>query len=368
MINLDEISGEWLNQVSKKHRNADRILAEKVIRALLLLEGLAKQKLPFVFKGGTALMLHFNSTKRLSIDIDIILSNDSESYRYKDLESILNAIATEQGFLRKELQHRSTTSHLPANSMQVGIKKEHYKFFYTPLHKTNKDEEYVLLDILFEEVNYINLISLPIQSVFVPIIDKPLNVNVPGLEDILGDKLTAFAPYTTGIPYFKKDDSMSMEIIKQLYDIGNLFDRVTDLDTIKTTFYRFAKTEIAYRHSEGLNEKDVLEDIYQTALCMVSRGSDGKGNFEELQKGIGRISRFIFSESYHIEKAIAHASKAAYLSTLILLKAKSIAKFENPLQLKDWLIDEPLNNKLNKLKKSNPEAFFYWYKIYELKK
>jgi hypothetical protein len=235
------------------------------------------------------------------------------------------------------------------------------------LHKTNKDEEYVLLDILFEEVNYVNLISLPIQSDFLPIIDKPLSVNVPSLEDILGDKLTAFAPNTTGIPYFKNDDSMSMEIIKQLYDIGNLFDSVTDLYTIKTTFYRFAKTEIDYRNSEGINESDVLEDIYQTSLCIVSRGKDGKGNFTELQNGIGRISRFIFSESYHIEKAIAHASKAAYLSILIFLNAKTIAKFENPLQLKDWKIDEPLNHKLNKLKKSNPEAFFYWYKIYELK-
>jgi hypothetical protein len=71
MINLNEISSEWLTQVSKQHHNADKILAEKVIRALLLLEGLAKQKLTYVFKGGTALMLHFNSTKRLSTKITI---------------------------------------------------------------------------------------------------------------------------------------------------------------------------------------------------------------------------------------------------------------------------------------------------------
>ena len=119
----------------------------------------------------------------------------------------------------------------------------------------------MLLDILFEEVNYAKLVSLPIQSDFVPIIDQPLNVNVPSLEDILGDILTAFAPNTTGIPYFKKGDSMSTEIIKQLYDIGNLFGSVTDIETIKTTFYRFAKTEIAYRNSEGINEIDVLQDI-----------------------------------------------------------------------------------------------------------
>lgn len=358
MISLNEISTGWLNQVSKQHRNVDKILAEKVIRALLLLEGLAKQNLSFVFKGGTALILHFNSTKRLSIDIDIILPNDSDSFRNNDLESVLDAIIKEQGFLRKELQHRSITSK---------IKKEHYKFYYTPLYKTNKDEDYVLLDILFEEVNYVNLIALPIQSSFVPVIDKPFIVHVPGLEDILGDKLTAFAPNTTGIPYSKNDDSMSMEIIKQLFDIGILFDYASDMDTIKTTFYRFAKTEIDYRDFEGISETDVLKDIYETALCIVTRGADGKGNFEELKNGIRRIKPFIFSESYHIEKAIVHASKAAYLSTLIWLNAKTMSKFENPLQLKDWQIAGPLNSKLNKLKRSNPEALFYWYKIYELR-
>ena len=350
MINQKEITNEWLSKVSKENKNADKILVVKVVRALLLLEGLVKQNTPFLFKGGTALMLHFNSTRRLSIDIDIILPQEIEN-----LEHNLDLLAFEQGFLRKELQHRDAKSK---------IKKEHYKFFYTPLHKTNKEEEYVLLDILYEEANYSKIISLPIQSTFVPIIDAPLTVNVPILEDILGDKLTAFAPNTTGIPYFKKEDSMSMEIIKQLYDIGNLFDVVNELSVIRTTFYRFAKTELAYRNSDGMSEVDVLEDIYQTALCIVTRGIDGKGNFDELQNGIQRIGSFIFSENYHIEKAITHASKAAYLATLIKREGSIIQKFESPVQIKDWAIGESLNNKLNKLKKSNPEAFFYWYQIF----
>ena len=352
MINQKEITNEWLGKVSKENKNADKILVEKVVRALLLLEGLVKQKVPFIFKGGTTLMLHFNSTRRLSIDIDIILPQEIQN-----LEQTLDLLALEQGFLRKELQHRDAKSK---------IKKEHYKFFYTPLHKTNKVEEYVLLDILYEEVNYSKIIMLPIQSTFVPIIDEPLTVNVPILEDILGDKLTAFAPNTTGIPYFKKEDSMSMEIIKQLYDIGNLFDVVNELSVIRTTFYRFAKIELAYRNSDGMNKADVLEDIYETSLCIVTRGIDGKGNFEELQNGIQRIGSFIFSETYPIEKAIIHASKAAYLATLIKHDISIIQKFESPVQIKDWSIGEPLNNKLNKLKKSNPEAFFYWYHIYSL--
>lgn len=128
---------------------------------------------------------------------------------------------------------------------------------------------------MFQKINYSKIISLPIQSTFIPIIDNPLYVDVPYLEDILGDKLTAFAPNTTGIPYFKKEDIMSMEIIKQLYDIGNLLDRVRDAKIIKETFYRFVKTEIAYRNSGEITEKDVLEDIYQTSLCIVTRGKDG---------------------------------------------------------------------------------------------
>jgi len=350
MINQKEITIEWLSEVSKKHRNVDKILVEKTIRALLLLEGLVKQNLDFVFKGGTALMLHFNSAKRLSLDIDIILPQEVEN-----LETILDNVTESQGFLRKELKQRTT---------QSKIKKEHYKFFFTPLHKTNKDEEYVLLDVLYEKVNYKHLISIPIQSAFITMIDKPLMVSVPSLNDILGDKLTAFAPNTTGIPYYKHDDSMSMEIIKQLYDIGNLVDVITDIETVKDTFFRFAETEITYRN-ENQTPKDVLNDIYKTALSIVTRGTDGNGNFDDLQKGIQRIRNLIFSESYQIEKAIIHASKAAYMATLIKHNASTFDKFEHLQQLTNWTIGEPLNTKLNKLKKSNPEAFFYWYKIYE---
>lgn len=354
MIDQKEISTDWINKVSKENRNADKILVEKVIRALLLLEGLVKEKLPFVFKGGTALMLHLNSTKRLSIDIDVILPTTP-----KNLEDILDTVAKEQGFIRKELQHRNTTSQ---------IRKEHYKFFYTPIHKSNKEEEFVLLDILYEEINYERVVKIPIQSTFIPIIGEPLIVDVPCLEGILGDKLTAFAPNTTGIPYFKKEDSMSMEIMKQLYDIGNLLEVVSDAKIIKSTFYRFAATELRYRNQSDVKEIDVLEDIMQTSLCIVTRGIEGKGNFKELLLGIQRVSGFIFSESYHIEKAILHASKAAYLSALISNDVKAVEKFKDPSELKDWLITEPMNTKLNKLKKSNPEAFFYWYKIYELVK
>jgi len=352
MIDQENITIELLEKVSKANYAADKILVEKLIRALLLLEGLVKQNLNFIFKGGTAVMLLLNSTWRLSIDVDIIIPE-----RPENLDALLDIAAKEQGFLRNEPQQRNG---------QSKIDKAHYKFYYAPVHNTGKDEEYVLLDILFEEVNYNKIVQIPIQSSFLPEDSDPLLVHAPCLEDILGDKLTAFAPKTTGIPYFKSEDSMSMEIIKQLYDIGNLFDTVTDIEIIKSTFRRFVLTELAYKEKLTLSEKDVIEDIFQTSLCIVTRGADGNGDFEQLQQGIQRVSRFIFSESYHLEKAITHASKAAYLATLIRHDAKTIEKYANPDQMQDWGIKEPMNQRLQRLKRSNPEAFFYWYKIYEL--
>ncbi|MPS73035.1 MAG: hypothetical protein E2590_07755 [Chryseobacterium sp.] len=175
MISKDSLTTEWLNNVSVKNNKADKILIEKVVRALLLLEGLVKADVQFVFKGGTALMLLMNSTKRLSIDIDVIISDPKQ-----DLEEKFQEFFSEQGFIRFEEQHRQTSG---------DIEKAHYKFFYTPVHKSNMTEDYVLLDILFEEPHYAKIISIPIDSTFIKQHGDPIKVNMPCHEDILGDKL-----------------------------------------------------------------------------------------------------------------------------------------------------------------------------------
>ena len=79
MISKDSLHIDWITKVSSANRKADKILVEKVIRALMLLEGLVKQNLDFVFKGGTALMLILDSPKRLSIDIDIIIEKEPKN-------------------------------------------------------------------------------------------------------------------------------------------------------------------------------------------------------------------------------------------------------------------------------------------------
>jgi len=352
MISDKTLHLDWINSVSKKNRNADKILVEKVIRALLLLEGLTENGFDFIFKGGTALMLLQGSTKRLSIDIDILIPHQTDS------ELLFEKFLKNKNFTRFELQQRKTN---------LSIEKGHYKFYYQPIYKTAQIEEYVLLDILFEKSQYQRMVSIDIDSSFVQQQGQALKINVPSFEDMLGDKLTAFAPNTTGVPYEKNGHSKAMEIIKQLYDIGNLFDAAKDLKIVRETFKKFALTEMSYRkltQNPGL----VLEDIFETALCISTRGLEGKGDFTALQNGVSQIRAYIFSETYQIEKAIVHAAKAAYLTKLIDLKKNKAEKFENAMQIKDWNIEQPFYTRLNKLKKSNPQAFFYWYKTYELVK
>ncbi len=354
MISKDTLQFEWLQKVSAENRQADKILVEKVVRALLLLEGLAQSGLQFTFKGGTALILLQKFPKRFSIDADIVVSAKT------DFEALYKKFLTEKGFTRFELQKRNAAS---------GINKLHYKFFYVPVYQTQKNagEESILLDILIEAPQYKNILPVDIASPFIRQTGAPLKVNIPSVEDILGDKLTAFAPNTTGIPYQKSGYSMAMEIIKQLYDIGNMFEDIRDIKTVAQTFEKIARTEMKYLNLEG-NPRIVLDDIVQTALCLSTRGKAGKGDFKALQNGISQIKAFIFAESYQIEKAIVHASRAAYCAKLIETGEKHITRFENARQVIEWNIEALLDTKLNKLKKSNPEAFFYWYQVYLMEK
>ena len=71
-----------------------------------------------------------------------------------------------------------------------------------------------------------------------------------------------------------------------------------------------------------------------------------------------QIDENLIEKRFHLEKAIISASKAAYLSVLIRKEVMEIKRYKSPDEIKDLLIPHPL---LNKLKKSNPEAFFYWY-------
>lgn len=355
MINIRSTEKDWIEGIAKK-KKADKILIEKVIRALLLLEGLSGSGLDYVFKGGTALMLLLGTTRRLSIDIDIIVPDKST-----DLSGYLNKFMTEKGFTRYEKQERT---------VQSGIEKEHYKLFFPSA--LNEQESHILLDVLKEDIHYKTLVKTPISSSFLQETDAPVMVTTPDFNNILGDKLTAFAPTTTGIPYIKKNKEMGMEIIKQMYDIGCLFDKINDMYMVKEVFSAFAAIELKYRGNIHI-VPDVVEDIFYTALTICFKKSIQNANFDILNRGINSVKSYIFSDSFHLDKAVTYAAKAAYLASLIKYSKEEIVRFDPKVNMKDLEIkqfypEHPLNelNRLNKLKKSNPEAFHYCYQIYKI--
>ena len=65
MIDPKSRTLDWILESCKINKVSDPTLMEKTIRAFSLLEALAKSGCPFLFKGGSALMLQLACTQRL---------------------------------------------------------------------------------------------------------------------------------------------------------------------------------------------------------------------------------------------------------------------------------------------------------------
>lgn len=353
MISSECFTNEWISAKSKEYGYPDKNIIEKVIRAFSLLDMLAASGCPFHFKGGSCLMLLLTDQPyRLSIDIDIICPPGT------DIEMYLNKFQ-DYGFIKYESVQRVQRG--------TNIPKSHSKFFYniSYIAESNRNS-HILLDVLNEECHYTITSKVPIVSPFIKMDGETECVLVPSVGDILGDKLTAFAPNTTGIPYFKGETDCSLEIIKQLYDIGRLFDKTDDLTVTSQSFKRISEVELSYRilpNNPGL----IFEDIRQTALCLATRGKEGLGNLEMLISGVGRIKSFMFQSNYTLDKSITDAAKAAYVATSIEKGNNNLVKYSgNPQDIAELEIPSVLTTRLNKLKRSLPEAYFYWAQIGKL--
>lgn len=355
MIHEKTFTKEWIQKKSTDYkrgkRKANPELIEKVTKALHLLEGLAQADFDFIFKGGTSLLLLLNEMHRFSIDIDIIIQEEKNEI---DMEEILASVVENSDiFTRFEENIRKGNQDIP---------KAHYKFFY--ISSLDETESYILLDILFEKSHYVNTIKKDIDCRFIEYKEPNIYVNMPSTDCILGDKLTAYAPNTTGIPYGKGKE---LEIIKQLFDVANLFDVMEDINIVAETFKVMTQQELVYRDlDKECTYEDVLEDIFETSRIISERGRIEKEIFKSLQTGVNRIKDYIFSKNYILESAVNSASKAAYLSLLIKYNLTEVAKYDENINLRDLTITHTDFTKLKSIIKFDPEAYFYWYKSIEI--
>jgi hypothetical protein len=358
MINPACFEKEWIENF-RKQRQFSRInppVLEKMIHALYLLQNLKREGLDFVFKGGTSLILLLENANRFSVDIDIVLNKkyEKDSTR-KEIESVLSEIVDGSNFQAWTLDER--------RSYREGVPKAHYKLDYQPQYDPSG---HILLDILFEKNYYPNIIEIPIQTKWIES-GEIINVFVPDIDSIIGDKLTAFAPNTTGIRYGTEKE---LEIIKQLFDIGNLFEKVDSVETVAKSFNAFVIEEIRYR-SLTIGAPEVLNDIIETAKIIALRDRNKeepfKSHYNELQKAIRSFNNFVISGSFRPDDAVTASAKAAYLAAKILAEDYAALERYDGEDVSRLNVENMEWNFLNRLKRlPDKSAFFYWYKTLEI--
>ena len=330
---------EYLKSISKG-RHLDPSIMEKTLFAFGLLDALARVETPFIFKGGTSLMLLLKRPMRLSTDIDILVDPEL------DIEPFIDKASTLFPFERFEEDRRKGVS---------GIVKKHYQFFYHSII-TGK-ESTILLDVVFEDSPYSVVLSKEIKCDFFQTEGEPTHTRIPSIDSILGDKLTAFAPNTVGIHYLttrpdKPVLDKKMEVIKQFFDVATLFREASDFEAIKTTYETIAMLEIAYR-GLSVSPTECLLDTFRCAASILSKGRVFAEDYQHLLEGIMRIKGHIFGVKFGAELACSYGCEVMLLVAGLLTQTNVIQQ-DIPQQP---LIDYPPYDKLNFFARVDREAF-----------
>jgi hypothetical protein len=147
--------------------------------------------------------LRETAIRRLSIDIDTVCGAP-----HRELEAVLENIKGKSPFLRYEENVRGDRG-LP--------RRRHFKFYYQSMDP-NFLGAHVLLDVV-EEFRCPHLTQkIPIKVPFVEV-EREVLVTLPTVESLLGDKLTAFAPTTVGVPLVL-DDGRASEFKQRCDGLG----------------------------------------------------------------------------------------------------------------------------------------------------
>lgn len=337
MIAKANFSVEHIRDLQRESKR-DPILLERTLYAFGLLEALSRVGMPFIFKGGTSLMLLLEHPMRLSTDIDIVVAPD------EDIDHFIREAGKIFPFASCEEQIRHGHN---------DIEKRHFKFQYdSPI---NQRPFYILLDVVFEENHYARLVEKPIRNELLLLDDGAEDqlVRMPDANCMIGDKLTAFAPHTTGISFGIQKE---MEIIKQMYDISTLLEVMDDFSLVRETYLDVVETEIRYRGID-VTAQDCLQDTLDTALCILSRGKIHREDYPLLQDGIRRIIGHIFRENFNGELAIGRAAKVFLLAANLLSGQGTFHGISESTDYAHATLNGTPYKVLNYLKRQDTEAF-----------
>lgn len=349
MIKKETFTLDWVKKVNLEqgwNRKSDQFKnVEKAIMALKLLENLKINDVDFIFKGGTSLLLLLNKLYRFSVDIDIIIES-VDNYVEK-----FSAVCGDT-FTHWDRQIRDSGD----NS-----KTKHYRFYYKPF-VDDSEESYILLDVYEGKSLYSKTVETPLKSSLLKTDDEDVCITIPTIDCILADKLTAFAPHTIGIKLSAEPGKRPkrVEILKQLFDIANLFDRCEDIRVIKDTYIKIAQEEIESARLR-CDYYETLKDSFEFAMTIGFDGKRRKEEFAVLSKGYSEFSKFVADLSFDKWKAISCASKTAYLVSCIL-RNSSIEKYNDDIDLTRMPIKNKEYKEFESYLYSSPESYYYFVK------
>jgi hypothetical protein len=246
---------DWLHQQRKQLGNCDPAILEKCVFALTLLGYLVESGLPFLFKGGTSLLLHLPEVRRLSRDIDIVCGSPAT-----EVDAVVADLGQRAPFLRMEEDNRGARGQ---------PQRRHFKFFYQSALPGRVEQE-LLLDVVEESRDAHTIVELPIRTHFLEP-EHERRVRVPTVESLLGDKLTAFAPHTIGVPFYseKSEEEQFQQVAKQLFDIAALFDVASDFEAVAKAYDAVCAQEIEYRGNKHSRD-EALKDTYQACIALTA--------------------------------------------------------------------------------------------------
>ena len=337
MLSRDMYTDEYIQSLYDRTGN-DPALLERVIYAFGLLEAIRKVELPFCFKGGTSLMLLLEHPRRLSTDIDIIVEPGT------DIDNYIKRAGEIFPFIEVEEHIRVGKNN---------IEKRHFQFKYrSPKSGRNVT---ILLDVLFENIQYSATIERPIKNELLITEEEDLSVIIPDVNGILGDKLTAFAPHTTGIPF---GVTKELEIVKQLFDCGSLFDAMTDFKAMCASYGRIVRTEMEYR-GLAIPMEEVLKDTIKASLCIASRGQLSKEEYSYYKDGIMRIRNHILGGKFSADIAGTYASKVLFLASSMLAGRSSVTKITDLSAYSGEKTELPKPRSFSYLRIVDPIAYGY---------
>jgi hypothetical protein len=359
MILDSSYTPEWIAGKRKTYPASDPNIMEKVIYALSLVEQLVLANLNFTFKGGTSLLLILPEPKRFSIDVDIVTIESREN-----VESALSLVCKNGIFTKFELDER--------RSYQPGIPKAHY--LLTFFSQWDQKDRIILLDILYAEHCYPALIQAPVKNEWIQTGADPISVSIPTADSIAGDKLTAYAPNTTGIRFRVEHADgriieKQMEVMKQLFDIGILFDRLNNFIHFKQSFERTSSKEIEYRAHDNITLEAILNDIINTSLMVASQGKffDPAGDYQHVATGLTQIKSYIYQGAFRRDEAVLASAKSAYLAAMILTRHEGeIQRWQNEDDILKYFVKPVEYQFLNKRRNIPGGPLFYWYQTLSL--